>query len=128
MYFRTRTTLGQMPTQPIQPRPTAPMPTQPQFRTRLTWLRLEADLRGLLELRLRPDDTARIADRRSRLIQLFESLRSTPWDAEELYVRLIIRRPTDQLARLFHYRLATPTRRALLRILSRIVRDASERT
>jgi hypothetical protein len=55
-------------------------------------------------------------------------LRSTPWDAEELYVRLIIRRPTDQLARLFHYRLATPTRRALLRILSRIVRDASERT
>jgi hypothetical protein len=126
MYVRSTPRLGQTPTQPIQPPPLAPMPTQPQVRSRSTWVALEAALRSFLNVRLRPEDARRIQIRRSLLIMLFLSLRATPWDADELYQRLTLRLPGDDLARLFHGRLATPTRRMLLGILGRIVRGTRQ--
>jgi hypothetical protein len=98
------------------------MPTQPEVKNRGTWLRLVADLRNLLERRLRADDARGIQERRRRLIQLFESLEARPWDAEELEGRLLF--TSDPLGRLFHYRLATPLRNRLLRILRDIVQRA----
>ena len=100
------------------------MPTQPEIRRRHTFTQLAADLRILLERRLRSDDSTGIQERRRRLIQLFEGVKERPWDAQELYERLFII-PDDPLGRLFHYRLATPTRNRLRKILFNIVRDLS---
>ena len=89
-----------------------------QPRTRATWNQLARTLwHELEELRFRPDDAAGLQARRLRLILLFESL--APWDAAELYGRLLLGRRNDPLARLFHHRLATPTRETLCRILRR---------
>lgn len=110
LYGSGDTTLGQMP-------------TQPEVRTRNTWIYLVPDLQILLQRPLRADDSVGIQERRRDLIRLFESLKARPWDAQELYARLFVL-PDDPLGKLFHYRLATPTRSMLRRILVDIIRQA----
>lgn len=85
-------------------------------RTRGTMDRLVAMLwHELNELRFRPTDVAGLRARRERLADAFRN--AAPWDAEELWARLALPARNDKLATLFHYRLATATRRFLLDIL-----------
>jgi hypothetical protein len=65
MYVQSRSRLGQPSIQPTKPSPVAPMPTQPQVRSRSTRVALETTLRSLLEVRLRPEDARRIQIRRN---------------------------------------------------------------
>jgi hypothetical protein len=84
-------------------------------RTTLTMDRLVATIRHELGLRLRPTDVAGLRARRERLANAFRN--AEPWDAEDLWVRFAFPKRDDKLARLFHYRLATATRRFLLDVL-----------
>jgi hypothetical protein len=85
-------------------------------RTRLTMDRLVAMLwHELSELRFTPTDVAGLRARRERLANAFR--KAAPWDAEELWARFAFPQHKDGLAKLFHYRLATATRRFLLDIL-----------
>ncbi len=85
-------------------------------RTKITMDRLIVMLwHELNELRFRPTDVAGLRARRERLASAFR--KAAPWDAEELWARLAFPKRNDELAKLFHYRLATATRRFLLDIL-----------
>ena len=87
-------------------------------RTPDTMRVLEATLQLLLTgERYRPSDAARLQLRKRALIDLFS--RTAPWDAADLHARLAFLQRGDALAKSFHYRLATPTRRMLLEILRR---------
>jgi hypothetical protein len=87
-------------------------------RTPDTMRVIEATLQLLLTgERYRPTDAARLQLRKRALIDLFS--RTAPWDAADLHARLTFRQNGDALAKSFHYRLATPTRRMLLQILRR---------
>jgi hypothetical protein len=91
-------------------------PPDMDVRTRLTMDRLVAMLwHELNERRFRPTDVAGLRARRERLANAFRN--AAPWDAEELWARFAFPMRGDALARLFHYRLATTTRRFLLDIL-----------
>ena len=86
------------------------------FRTRLTMDGLVAMLwHELNHLQFRPTDVAGLRARRERLANAFRN--AEPWDAEEFWMRFAFPKRDDELARLFHYRLATATRRFLLDIL-----------
>jgi hypothetical protein len=72
-------------------------------------------MRRELERKFTDPNDPGLHQRRLRLRELF---RSVPLSyAKTLYDRLKVRRKDDELSRLFHYRLATPTRREMLRIL-----------
>jgi hypothetical protein len=91
-------------------------PPDMDVRTKLTMDRLVAMLwHELNERRFRSTDVAGLRARRERLANAFRN--AAPWDAEELWARFAFPKRGDALARLFHYRLATATRRFLLDIL-----------
>lgn len=114
MYVQTREGLGSMGQPPSPPRVRPRTSVRP--RTRETMHGLERMLwHQLEELRFRADEAERLQARKRLLILAFDS--AMPWDQCELYQRFTMRLPGDALAELFHRRLATPTRRRLLRIL-----------
>lgn len=100
-------------------------PPDLDIRTRDTMRALEAALWDWLEVkRFQPHETARLQQRRSALAVLFGQAKV--WDAGELHGRLMLRLPGDKLARSFHHRLATPTRRMLMEILRRRAAPGSQ--
>jgi hypothetical protein len=78
----------------------------------------ERQLLQLLRLRFAGPNDPGLADRRKKLIGLFQSL-TNPVLATVYYARLSTPNAQDELVREFEYRLATATREQLLQILQR---------
>jgi hypothetical protein len=86
----------------------------------------ERDLLSELRKKFTDPDDPGLHQRRLRLRRLFKSV--PPTRAQALYDRLKVRRRDDELSRAFHYRLATPTRKEMLRILRRTIRASRSRS
>ena len=103
MYLYAREGLGQPPRLPGS--------VDPLDLT--SYLLTESEIKRQLERNFRADDVAGFLDRRRKLKQAFESVPRSL--AERLLGRLMNK--NDSLAKLFNYKIATPTRNERLSIL-----------
>ena len=113
-----------MPTNPLPPNnvPPAPMPnvhsqqSKERLRNLLESLRFQmavSRIRALLTPPMRADDVHGIQERRRLLRATFRAVLGS----YALSLLFQLQKRTDPLGRLFRYKLATPTRNELLRIL-----------
>lgn len=125
MYLYERKDLGQFsttsqphnPTQgrgyPIEPVPSAVEGLGQSPDDVRRFIRTGAEIKRQLERNFRADDVAGFLDRRRKLRQAFESVPRS--FAQHLLAQLMDK--NDSLAKLFKYKLATPTRDEMISIL-----------
>lgn len=77
-------------------------------------------IQDLLKRKFTDPNDPGLHERRKELRNLFNSV--PPFQARKLHDRLKLRRKDDELSRLFHDRLATPTRNEMLGILDNLIR------
>jgi hypothetical protein len=77
------------------------------------YLLSQAEIKRQLERNFRADDVAGFLDRRRKLRQAFESVPKS--FAQHLFARLLNK--NDPLAKLFNYKIATPSRNEMISIL-----------